>query len=51
MFGCFGKPPLFEIIVAQPLDPDSNAVLPKGSSHLEGTTAICDLDNKLRTVL
>ena len=35
-----GKPPLFEIIVAQPLDPDSNAVLPKGSSHLDGTTAI-----------
>ena len=38
-----GKPPLFEIIVAQALDEDSKAVLPNGSSHLDGTTAISDL--------
>ena len=35
-----GKPPRFEIIVAHALDEDSKAVLPKGSSHLEGTTPI-----------
>ena len=46
-----GKPPLFEIIVAQALEDDSNAVLPKGSSHLEGTTAISDLFKNLRTSL
>ena len=36
------SPPLFEIIVAQPREDDSKAVLPKGSSHLEGMTAISD---------
>ena len=41
-----GKPPLLEIIVAQALDEDSRAVLPKGSSHLDGTTAISDLSKK-----
>jgi len=43
MIACFvvsGNPPLFEIIVAHPLDVASKAVLPKGSSHLEGTTEI-----------
>ena len=39
------KPPLLEMIVAQPLDEASKAVLPKGSSHLDGTTAISDLLN------
>ena len=37
-----GRPPLLDIIVAQPLDDDSSAVLPKGSSHLDGITAISD---------
>ena len=36
------RPPLFDIIVAQPREDDSRAVLPNGSSHLEGTTAISD---------
>ena len=31
------------MIVAQPLDEASKAVLPNGSSHLDGTTAISDL--------
>ena len=46
-----GKPPLFDIIVAQALDDDSKAVLPKGSSHLDGTTAISDLLKNFRTSL
>ena len=37
-----GKPPLLEIIVAQALEEASNAVRPKGSSHLDGITAISD---------
>ena len=45
-----GNPPLFEIIVAHPLDEASNAVLPNGSSHLEGTTAISVLDNTFKTL-
>ena len=45
------SPPLLEIIVAQPLEEDSKAVLPKGSSHLDGTTAISDLSKNLRTFL
>jgi hypothetical protein len=32
------KPPLLEIIVAQPQVLASSEVLPKGSSHLDGTT-------------
>ena len=43
-----GKPPLFDIIVAHALEDDSRAVLPKGSSHLDGTTAISDLFNKFK---
>ena len=35
-----GKPPLLEIITAQPLLLASKLVLPKGSSHREQTTAI-----------
>tara|TARA_B100001741_G_scaffold295605_1_gene278818 strand:- start:434 stop:595 length:162 start_codon:yes stop_codon:yes gene_type:complete len=35
-----GKPPLPLIITAQPLDAASKLVRPKGSSHLEQTTAI-----------
>ena len=35
-----GRPPLLLIITAQPLDAASKLVLPKGSSHLELTTAI-----------
>ena len=35
-----GKPPLSLIITAQPADEASKLVLPKGSSHLEQTTAI-----------
>ena len=37
------------MIVAHPLDVASKAVLPNGSSHLEGTTEIEVLSNKLRT--
>ena len=37
------RPPFLEIIVAQPLDDASIDVLPKGSSHKEGITAIEDL--------
>ena len=37
------NPPLLLIIVAQPLDVASKDVLPNGSSHLDGTTAISDL--------
>ena len=36
------KPPLLEIIVAHPREEDSRAVLPNGSSHLDGITAISD---------
>ena len=39
------NPPLLLITVAHPLDVASNAVLPNGSSHLDGTTAISDLFN------
>ena len=39
------NPPLLLIIVAHPLDVASNEVLPNGSSHLDGTTAISDLFN------
>ena len=46
-----GKPPLLDIIVAQPLEADSKDVLPNGSSHLDGTTAISDLAKKFRTSL
>ena len=46
-----GNPPLFDIIVAQALEEDSSAVLPKGSSHLDGTTAISDLFKKFKTSL
>ena len=46
-----GNPPLFEIIVAHARDEDSNAVLPKGSSHLDGTTAISDVLKKFKTSL
>ena len=35
-----GKPPLLLIMTAQPDDAASRLVLPKGSSHLEQTTAI-----------
>ena len=44
-------PPLFEIIVAHARDDDSKAVLPKGSSHLEGTTAIDEWSKKRKTFL
>jgi len=37
-----GNPPLLVIITAQPLAEASKLVLPKGSSHLEQTTAILD---------
>ena len=37
------NPPLLLMIVAHPLEDASKAVLPNGSSHLEGTTAISDL--------
>ena len=46
-----GNPPLFDIIVAHALEDDSSAVLPKGSSHLDGTTAISDLFKKFKTSL
>ena len=46
-----GKPPLLEIIVAQPLDVASKAVLPKGSSHLDGTTAISVFERNFNTLL
>ena len=46
-----GNPPLFEIIVAHPLDDASSAVLPNGSSHLDGTTAISALLKKFKTSL
>ena len=46
-----GSPPRFEIIVAHPLEEDSRAVLPNGSSHRDGTTAIPDLFKKFRTFL
>ena len=46
-----GKPPLLDIIVAQPLEADSRDVLQNGSSHLEGTTAIADLLKKFNTLL
>ena len=39
------------MIVAHPLDADSRAVLPKGSSHLEGMTAISDTSKSLRASL
>ena len=39
------------MIVAQPLEEASNAVLPKGSSHLDGITAISDLLKKSKTLL
>jgi hypothetical protein len=39
---------LLEIIVAQPRELASRAVLPNGSSHLDGTTAISDLLNILK---
>ena len=45
------KPPLFDIIVAQPLLDASNATRPKGSSHLEQTTDIFDFDNQFKTEL
>jgi len=35
-----GNPPLLDIITAHPLLLASRLVLPKGSSHLEQTTAI-----------
>ena len=35
-----GRPPLFDIITAHPFAEASKLVLPKGSSHLEHTTAI-----------
>ena len=35
-----GKPPLLLIITAHPFAAASKLVLPKGSSHLEQTTAI-----------
>ena len=35
-------PPLFDMIVAHPLEPASIEVLPKGSSHVDGLTAIFD---------
>ena len=35
-----GRPPLLLIITAHPDDDASRLVLPKGSSHLEQTTAI-----------
>ena len=35
-----GNPPLLLIITAHPFDEASKLVLPKGSSHLEQTTAI-----------
>ena len=46
-----GSPPLFDIIVAHPLDEDSRAVRPNGSSHLDGTTAISDLFKNFNTSL
>ena len=46
-----GNPPLFDIIVAHALEEASSAVLPKGSSHLDGTTAISDFFKKLKTSL
>ena len=46
-----GNPPLFDIIVAQPLEDDSKDVRPNGSSHLDGTTAISDLLKKFSTLL
>ena len=49
MICSFFNPPLLEIIVAHPLDVASKAVLPKGSSHLEGTTDIEVLSNKSKT--
>ena len=46
-----GNPPLLEVIVAQPHDVASKATLPKGSFHLEGTTAISDLSSILKVFL
>ena len=45
------RPPLLEIIVAQPLEVASSAILPKGSSHFEGTTDIEVLSSKSKTLL
>ena len=45
------RPPLLDIIVTQPLELASSAVLPKGSSHLDGTTEIEVLSNKFKTLL
>ena len=45
MFVVSFKPPLSEIIVAQPRELASSDDLPNGSSHLDGTTAISDLFN------
>ena len=51
IFNCFkitpfvivsGNPPLLLIMTAHPFDEASRLVLPKGSSHLEQTTAILD---------
>ena len=39
------------MIVAQPLDVASKAVLPKGSFHFDGMIAISDLFKKLRVFL
>ena len=46
-----GKPPLLLIITAQPFDEASKLVLPKGSSHLEQTTAILVSLKVLKTLL
>ena len=40
-----GSPPLFDTITAHPRLDASKLVLPNGSSHLDGTTAISDLLN------
>ena len=39
------------MIVAQALDDDSREVLPKGYSHLDGTTAISDFCKNFKTFL
>ena len=46
-----GNPPLLDIITAHPFADASKLVLPKGSSHLEQTTAICVFLNILITFL
>ena len=47
MFGPVSiRPPLFETIVAQPLEAASIAVLPKGSSHSDGITEILVISYK-----